>query len=325
MNEHIKLSGLVTNYITRKKRNTKLVKDKNFKSKDELNIFLKNNPLILKKFNYKFVDHINIFLNRIQTLNPNIDLKLFYNNLNTLSIKEKNNFNKWIFITTTYKGTYDTRRNKIAVLKEDDFFSIYHELLHCASTKKQKNIINTGFCEIKNKYQFGTALNEGYTALLQERYFKEMYNNCNYSFLKFIASQLETIIGKDKMELLYFNGDLNGLIMELNKYEINERSTITFINQLDFLHHEMENEKSYSRCQEILYNVTNFLVYCYKQKYKEGENLKYSLNKFISFFKLPFISNNIKYRFIREDDFILGSGKIEKQYDDTNDFHKYLK
>jgi len=51
MNEHIKLSGLVTNYITRKKRNTKLVKDKNFKSKDELNIFFKNNPLILKKFN----------------------------------------------------------------------------------------------------------------------------------------------------------------------------------------------------------------------------------------------------------------------------------
>jgi len=76
---------------------------------------------------------------------------------------------------------------------------------------------------------------------------------------------------------------------------------------------------------ERLYNVTEFLVYCYKQKYKEGENLKYSLNKFISFFKVPFISNNIKYRFIREDDFILGSGKIEKQYDDTNDFHKYLK
>lgn len=174
----------------------------------------------------KFNEYINNFINFINS-NQNIDLKLFYENLKNLVIKKKTLFNKFFFIKYNIRGYYDGLKNKIVIIKEDNFYSIYHELLHCASRKIIGNEINIGFHKfiIDNKsnkiiFNMGKSLNEGYTALLEKRYFSNIKHNqkSGYIIEEFIASMIEKIIGKDHMEKLYFNADLCGLINYLKEF-----------------------------------------------------------------------------------------------------------
>ena len=171
-------------------------------------------------FDKKFNEYINKFINFINT-NPNIDLKLFYQNLKSLIIEEKRTFNQLFFIKSLTKGHYDGYDNKIVVLEEDNFYSIYHELLHCASRRIIENEMNVGFHKFsvnetngKIIFNMGKSLNEGYTTLLEKRYFGciEHTQKRGYVIEEFISLMLEKIVGKEVMEKLYFTADLDGLI-----------------------------------------------------------------------------------------------------------------
>ena len=84
-------------------------------------------------------------------------------------------------------------------------------------------------------YDIGTGLNEGYTQVLNERYFysKGTYIGCYSLFVRF-ASYLEVLVGQEKMESLYFKADLEGLIQELEKYASRDE-VLRLIKDIDYI------------------------------------------------------------------------------------------
>lgn len=263
--------------------------------KEKLNVFLKQNHTILNNFDGKFIECINSFLNRLHKNNPNIDLNLFYKNLINLSIKEKRNFNRFGFLKTGIKGIYNIKKNEIEILKNDYSFTIFHELLHCASTKKEEKFFNTGFYKKYSKFTIGRTLNEGYTSLLEERYFKNNFRYNDYSNIMLIPKAIELLIGKSKMENFYFTSDLNGLIKEFEKYGVDKKQVIFFLDELDYIKHNLGFEENKSICQEAIYNITNFLISCYKIK----DSLK--SEDYMNFFNIQIKVNNITYSFFNDE------------------------
>lgn len=260
----------IIKYFSAQKTNYILHKD-NAYSKISNSIQL--NKETNQQFNKKFDEYINRFINFINT-NPNIDLKLFYENLKSLIIKEKRTFNKFLFITSYTKGHYDGYDNKILVLKEDNFYSIYHELLHCASRRIINQQMNVGFHKFavdektgKITFNLGKALNEGYTTLLEKRYFGfiEHTQKRGYVIEEFISSKLEEIVGKDEMEKLYFNADLDGLINYLKQFS-NEEDVYLFLEYFDKILVTAKKKVKSEEAEYIYKFIGAFLlkVYVYK-------------------------------------------------------------
>ena len=227
--------NIITKYFNKTKNNYTIQKNNAYsKIYDSPQMLFNKNEKYL--FDEKFNKYINTFVELISK-NPNIDLKLFYENLKTLIIKERKKF----FIKTHTKGHYNSYDNKIVVIEEDNFYSIYHELLHCASRKITENKMNTGFHKFvvdeKNKkilFNVGKALNEGYTTLLEKRYFDsvEHTQKRGYVIEEFIATMLEKIVTNKEMEKLYFNADFDGLISYLKDFS-NEEDIYLFFKFFD--------------------------------------------------------------------------------------------
>lgn len=167
------------------------------------------------------------------------DLTNFYNNVNSFKVC----FDDAPFETGGY--TPITNMVNIYIKIENGMNGIDttlpHELFHMASAyyDKKTNTCYCGFGQNTNKLSIGLGLTEGYTQLLTNRYIDENIGNSNdigyfYVYETFIMSKLEDIIGKEKMEELYFKANLLGLIKELEKYA-DIREIISFIRKLDQL------------------------------------------------------------------------------------------
>lgn len=261
--------NVVTKYLKKYKNNYTLKKDNTYSklSKSSQISFDKN---IKQIFDKKFNEYINTFISFIET-NPNIDLKLFYNNLKTLIIKEKRSFNNLFFIKSSDKAFYDSHKNKILIQREDNFFAIYHELLHCASRKITNTQINTGFYKFvideKNKktsFKMGKALTEGYTTLLEKRYFDSIKHTQKYSYdiETFIAETIEKIVGRDEMEKLYFNADFDGLIENLKQFS-NEEDIYLFLKYFDKILITSNKKVSSKEKKHIYKSMAYFLLKSY--------------------------------------------------------------
>lgn len=141
--------------------------------------------------------------------------------LATLTIKEED-CNKEAYFKCIL-GEYSVADNTITInhykeriesnIEEE---TLYHELIHMASTRSIKQKYLTGF-EIPD--YLGISLNEGYTEYITQKYFTK---GMGYVYSEdqdlFFAKGIENIIGREKMEELFFNADLEGLIKELSKY-----------------------------------------------------------------------------------------------------------
>lgn len=173
---------------------------------------------IVKEFSYKMIEKF-----------PKENLTNLYNNINNIKI----NCKKTLRIDNTiYAGSYSTKKNKITIATEDYLSTITHELLHMSSSKYINNIIYSGFSQIYKHINIGTGITEGYTELLNKRYFNSQ-DNC-YHVESHIAKIIEEIIGQEKMENLYFNANLNGLNEELKKYSTT-KEILEFIKNTDYL------------------------------------------------------------------------------------------
>lgn len=221
----------------------------------------------IQQFDEKFNEYINRFIDFIN-VNPNIDLKLFYENLKNLIIEEKRTFNKLLFIKSCTTGRYNGYDNKILIHREDNFYSIYHELLHCASRRVINEEMNVGFykftIEEKNgkiTFNIGKGLNEGYTALLEKRYFGsiEHTQKRGYVIEEFISSMLEQIVGKEEMEKLYFNADLDGLIECLKQFS-NEEDIYSFLEYFDKILVNTKKKVSPKEAKHIYKFIGEFLL-----------------------------------------------------------------
>lgn len=143
----------------------------------------------------------------------------FYNNIGTLKINRHESLSKYkVFI-----ADYDFVNNIINITDESSF---PHELNHLSSSYYDGDDYSG-----LSQNNFGTGLNEGYTELLTERYFK---SGESYPAEFKIASNLEMIVGKEKMEQYYYTANLFELIEELKQYDTQE-NIMKFINYVDIV------------------------------------------------------------------------------------------
>ena len=190
------------------------------------------------------------------------NLKLLNNNINSLKIKIRY-LNPKIFSKKIATGEYKLDKNKVYLLNSFKETAINHEFLHMATSFYDKKL-KIGFCGFQQilylkKQVIGYGLNEGYTELLTDRYFKNQikYKSFSYDRCNFFASKLEEIIGQKQMESFYMNADLHGLYKYLLNFD-NATNIMTFIIMLD---HLLKNTSS-DKC-----NKHHELIQCYLAKW----------------------------------------------------------
>lgn len=206
------------------------------------------------------------------------DLINFYNNINALTLESSKqklmlyNF----FCNGTSVGYYSPKKNSIT--SNENYFDdvIYHELFHMASSICKDGIIYSGFNQISKFGNLGRGINEGYTELLTAQNFN---GGISYEYLVGIASRLESIVGRKKMQSLYLNANLLGLVEELKQY-CSEEEIMQFISDTDFICNHIYNKKGKNNLSEkklierSLKNINKFLIKIYAkkslQKYEQG-------------------------------------------------------
>ena len=113
-------------------------------------------------------------------------------------------------------GTYDGVSKTIEIYHDKkDHSTLHHELLHSASSDFSYD--SSGFrVSLKEGGEFGEGLNEGYTELLNNRFFNT--SSTSYTYLQKLAELIELFYeNKEDMVEDYFNADIFGLIGELLK------------------------------------------------------------------------------------------------------------
>lgn len=211
---------------------------------------------------------------------PHCNLSSFYKNMETAEITvEINNLIRKLYKLLGYKGLYFQKNNKILLMRHKSMKeyedTLSHELLHLASFKKVGKIYFGGFSQYsKNKkYRIGRYLNEGYTEYLNQKYFTKE-KTTSYSEVKDFAQCIERIIGTKKMEKLYFDSNLNGLIEELEKYSSKE-NIINLIKKIDFYYEQVilseDNNKLIELDKELRKEISNIYYVKISKELTEGK------------------------------------------------------
>ena len=204
---------------------------------------------LLDSINNKYVDR---FVFTLFVSNKYDYLDNFYSNLSN-SIIIKNRLLQKIFLSNNnYGGHCLSRHNSYLILGNDKdleknhaTLTPYHELFHLLTTRfDSDNDVRIGF----QYNDFGKALNEGYTEIMTRRYFGYLNeNDCNTCLhFTWFAEMVEDIIGKDKMEYYYLKSDIEGLILELEKYLPREK-VINMIKSMDKMFNNEEKLFEYQK------------------------------------------------------------------------------
>jgi len=170
----------------------------------------------------------------------------------------------------TAEAFYFPNKNKITFYDQDTFSDyIYHELLHCFSSfyNYDTKECYTGFFQsyFKNgKFiSFGRTLNEGYTSVLDNRYFHQSKVMDGYNNQRQIALAVEKIIGQETMERFYSEANLYGLVENLTLYNRKEK-IVAFINYTDLLTNYFMLPK---HTKKVLGDTNKFIEECQKSSY----------------------------------------------------------
>ena len=263
--------------ITVVKDNIRLKKDFNPKNIKEIKItpeVLQNYSDVDTKRFYRFKNELVYlqYTKEIRRIVPESSLKNFYNNINNLNT-EISNMGRLNGVAAYYKPENNTIYYSDNVLYNITE-TIFHELLHMSSTVCKDDMVYSGFSQKKknNKIIIGAGLTEGYTELLTRRMYKytDKYRYINEVE---IVSSLETIIGKDKMQELYFSANLKGLVEELSKY-MDEQEILKFIKRVDFIikydtYKENNTKREEKLLKEAYKDVYTFLLKTYVDQQKE--------------------------------------------------------
>lgn len=244
---------------------------------------------IVVKFDHKLINSRNIA--DVKELEFKIKRFLIVMNRSCKNFNSKiflKNFKKTFFNLSELKNENSvgvngsvTIRSSFNSFKLKNIKVTYHELLHLASLKNDKNIFK--------------PFNEGYTQLLEQRYFNEVNElGSSYVFEVYIMKTVEQIFGKDNLEKLYFKGEFNKLFNFFNNYISIEDLSILKNNLLSIYEIERYNEEflkfeelknNFNQALEILFN-------CLINKLK-NDNEYNKLLENIAFYKKLFCFNVI--------------------------------
>ena len=152
-------------------------------------------------------------------------------------------------------GTYSGHSKKIDIYDTSNNTTLYHELLHAAST----NYIfsNVGFkVVLKEGGALGEGLNEGYTELLNNRFFQG--KSKSYIYLQKLAKLIENFYeNKEEMVEDYFNADLFRLIGELLKSMSLEEAIDIIVDMDQLLNMDYGNYIQYLKTKQKILNIYN--------------------------------------------------------------------
>ena len=230
--------------------------------------------------------------NFLNVMNSNFDeeaLANLYDNIIWVLFK-KHRFTK-------YSGDYDPITNIIRALNEKYSDSINHELIHMSANPYDETNDYGGFYYTLDNYMIGYGLDEGYTELLNKRYFNSKTQNA-YQLQILICRYLEKLVGQKQMEKMYLNANLFGLIKELKQtHDVKEIER--FIAAVDFTH-DYDNIELLADCEiETLYTqIETVIIFLFKGYCKKllNKNLPVEileeliylyLNKMITEFEFP--------------------------------------
>ena len=290
---------------------------RNFKLKKNSKI-VRSPKIILRDFDIdlnpdirkKYVKQIALFIDTLSNSLPKENLVNFYENIEDLKPDKSEKFIKKVFSSlvsgsikdnSNFCAYYNSRSNSLDVnSKIDNEFldsCVLHELFHMSSRKKVNDeMYLCGFAISKTDGCFGRGISEGFTEYLRLRYFPS--ENFSYSYFIMVVENLEKLIGKEKMEHLYFNANLDGFVNELEKYDSRD-NILKFVLDVDQLLDDDLEENNSLEIDNRLESVNNFLVTCYLRKTMLEKDDKVvnsevieKLNSFIE--KIPYVNRNNK-------------------------------
>lgn len=185
------------------------------------------------------------FADKLKDTNFNLDI--FYKNIKNVKLVRGT---KKTMSYSANVAEYDIFHNAIRYLEKYFKIGIMHELLHLASTILGKNRLFCGFFQMDmcTKKFVGLGLNEGYTSILDERYFsdytddkKEVLGN-SYLVTKYFVQMVEEAVGQENMEEWYSTCDLATLTNAL-AFATDYESTLKFYECLDKICLLLESNK----------------------------------------------------------------------------------
>ena len=151
-------------------------------------------------------------------------------------------------------GIYNKANNTIEIYKDKNNITLYHELLHVASTSYIYNAI--GFKALINGISIGKGLNEGYTELLNNRFFNA--KSKSYLYLQKLTKLIEKFYqNKEEMTEDYFNADILRLFGELIKSMSIEQAVDIIVDLDQFTKPETSDYISYLKTKQKIKNIYN--------------------------------------------------------------------
>ena len=290
------LGATATAYVTTNTiKNYKIIKD----NKDKKISFLPSHivdeckEVNTSRFSGDIKDTIEEFYSK---LSNKVDDKLlinFRNNLESLKInKGKTNH---FFI-----GGYYCASNNSIIYTKNKKHLLFHELLHMASSHREKNVLYTGFEQYTGGVSVGDGFNEGYTELLTNRFFnKNKFDNKGiifmdiYNYLVRVMRVVEDVVGKDKMIEYYFKSDMPSLCNDLLKY-INESDLRLLFANTDYLvecFKHLQGGITHNFNMDKFDSVNQILISMYTNKLKQNNELtKENLDRLYNMLPKTYIS-----------------------------------
>ncbi len=210
-----------------------------------------------------YSDNIEKFIEVLTTHFSPEDLTRFYNNMDSIDIKiiSKKRFQQVSQNQPNTKknlGEYYPTCNSMLLVEEDYNKVIYHKLFHVASSNfdMENRVSFLGFSQsrLEGGTNVGEPLNEGYTELMTNRYFFPSTESKYYKYEVRVASQIEEIVGQEKMEKLYLNANLYGLIKELEKYASSDNIKI-FLDNLEYVYSNYNKSELHHSVRRNIYNI----------------------------------------------------------------------
>jgi len=275
-------AGVVLVYVTTSTLVKRLIICRDYDTKHIKRI--RKQPELIQKYhevnldrinNEEYKDALKAFSKKMIETLPKSNLINFYNNINKLKIS-KSIQPILIRAAADYEPVTNEVQLGISAGILIDTNVLFHELMHMASSIYKNGVTYTGFSQRTHLgySSIGMGLTEGYTQLLTERIFgiKPLYE----PYLKEmeISQNVEKIIGKDKMQELFFNADLKGLVKELGKYS-SEQEALAFIKKVDFITQYETRARIHSNYQTKLVEEANKDVYKYLLKIYKTKQEKY--------------------------------------------------
>ena len=193
------------------------------------------------------------------------NLRNFVSNIQfaTLDINDSKKKKKCVF-----QSFYDQTKNKITIYTQLPE-TLTHDLLHLSSNNQSAK--TNGFHAYgtfkEDSYEIGNGLDEGYTEILNQRYFQQVA--INSPKLVRLSSLIEKFYQNPKdMETDYFNACLENLILELTK-SMDIKDAINIVLKIDYVAIHPNDHIFYHK-------LINKLIELYRQSHKRQETKEFA-------------------------------------------------